>query len=252
MRAVVISLILSMLVAVPPSGAGEAQHIQSIVEQAIDVRQKTQKKRDEWERKKQQLIAQYQALKAERERLIKAKEKKQAALAAARKRVQEAERQVRETVRIREGLESYLETVVDRLDEFIKGDLPFLPKERADRIASIRHLLEQPGVPIAEKYRRVMEALQVETQYGRTVEVYKDTIDLKGQPVVVDILRLGRLSLFFETPDGKIVGEYNPAEKQWFVLPSGYRKNINKAVGIARRERTAELVKLPIGRIVVK
>jgi len=252
MRAVIISLILLMLMAVPASGAGEAERIRRTVEQTVDVQQKTQEKRDAWERKKQELIAQYRSLEAEKDHLVEARNRAEATFAAARKRVEEAERKVRETARIREGLESYLGSVIDRLDEFIRRDLPFLPKERADRIASIRHLLAQPEVPVAEKYRRVMEALQVETEYGRTVEVYKDTIELKGQPVLVGILRLGRLSLFFETPDGRLVGEYNPAKKQWCLLSSSYRRDINKAVEMARRERTIELVRLPIGRIVVK
>jgi hypothetical protein len=97
----------------------------------------------------------------------------------------------------------------------------------------------------------IMEALQVETEYGRTVEVYQEAIDLNGEKIVVDILRLGRLSLFFQTPDGKLVGHYDRVTNKWVSLASRYRRDINKAVEIARRERSIDLVKLPIGRIIV-
>ncbi|MBW2036540.1 MAG: DUF3450 family protein [Deltaproteobacteria bacterium] len=66
----------------------------------------------------------------------------------------------------------------------------------------------------------------------------------------MDILRLGRLSLFCQTPDGKLVGHYDRAAGRWGLLPSKYRRQINRAVEMARRERTIDLVRLPIGRIV--
>jgi hypothetical protein len=151
---------------------------------------------------------------------------------------------------IREELQSYLESVVAQLEEFIKKDFPFLLNERAARLDSIKETLTRPDKPAAEKYRKVMEALQIEAEYGRTVEVYQDTIDLNGQSVLMDILRLGRLSLFCQTPGGKMVGHYDRAAGRWVSLPSRYRREIHNAVEMARRERTIDLVRLPIGRIV--
>jgi CRISPR/Cas system-associated endonuclease Cas3-HD len=106
-------------------------------------------------------------------------------------------------------LESYLGSTVTALEEFIQQDLPFLRKERKMRLASIRETLSHPEKTAAEKYRRVMEAFQVEAEYGRTVEVYQETIDIEGQPILVDILRLDRLSLFCQSPDGKIAAHYD-------------------------------------------
>jgi len=234
------------------SGAGtEADQLQKKVMETIEIRQQTQKKEDAWAGKKAELMARYRSLKAEQEHLEKVRLKNERALSAQKARVAELERKIRESARIREELQSYLESVVTQLDEFIKKDLPFLLKERSTRLASINETLALPDKPAAEKYRRVMEALQVETEYGRTVEVYQDTIELNGQSVLVDILRLGRLSLFCQTPDGRVIGHYDRAAKRWVPLPSTYRREINRAMEMARRERTIDLVKLPIGRIVV-
>ena len=234
------------------SGAGtEADQVQKKVMETIEIRRQTQKKEDAWAWKKTELMARYRSLKAQQEHLEKVRLKIERALSAQKARVAELERKIRESARIREELQSYLESVVTQLDEFIKKDLPFLLKERSTRLASINETLALPDKPAAEKYRRVMEALQVETEYGRTVEVYQDTIDLNGQSVLVDILRLGRLSLFYQTPDGRVIGHYDRAAGKWTPLPSTYRREINRAVEMARRERTIDLVKLPIGRIVV-
>ena len=233
------------------SGAGtEADQLQKKVTQAIEIRQQTQKKEDAWAGKKGELMARYQSLKANQDHLEKLKLKTERTLGAQKARLAEVERKIKESARIREGLESYLESVVAQLEEFIKKDLLFLSKERSARLASIKETLARPDKPAAEKYRRVMEALQVEAGYGRTVEVYQDTIDLNGQSVLMDILRLGRLSLFCQTPDGRMVGHYDRSAEIWVSLPSGYRREINNAVDMARRERTIDLVRLPIGRII--
>ena len=97
-----------------------------------------------------------------------------------------------------------------------------------------------------------METLQIETEYGRTLEVYQETIDLKNRSVLVDILRLGRLSIFCQTPDGKVAGVYNRATRAWTILSSRYSRDIGKTIEMARHERTVDLVRLPIGRIIPK
>ena len=228
----------------------EADKIQEKVVKTIEVRQETQKKEDAWAGKKAELMARYRSLKANQDHLEKLKLKTERALSTQKALLAEFERKIKESARIREELQSYLESAVAQLEEFIKKDLPFLLNERAARLDSIKETLTRPDKPAAEKYRRVMEALQIEAEYGRTVEVYQDTIDLNGQSVLMDILRLGRLSLFCQTPDGKMVGHYDRAAGRWISLPSRYRREINKAVDMARRERSIDLVRLPIGRIV--
>ncbi|RZB33459.1 MAG: hypothetical protein SRB2_04012 [Desulfobacteraceae bacterium Eth-SRB2] len=228
----------------------EADKIQEKVVKTIEVRQETQKKEDAWAGKKAELTARYRSLSYGNKHLEKVKKKTGQMLNSQKDLVDEAKRKIEESARIQEELQACLESIITRLEEFIKRDLPFLPEERSDRLALIKETLASPDRRAAEKYRRVMEALQIETGYGHTVEVYQDTVDLDSRPVLVDILRLGRLSLFCQTPDGKVVGHYDRAPKRWISLSSGYRRDINKAVEMARHERTIDLVRLPIGRIV--
>ncbi len=111
----------------------------------------------------------------------------------------------------------------------------------------------QPEAGFAEKYRRLMEALEIEADYGQTTEVYQQSIMLdegtNDQMVMVDILRVGRLALFFRTPNGQKVGHWDRANEKWALLPDKYRRNINSAMEMALRRRTVEMVKLPLGRI---
>jgi len=227
----------------------EVDQIQKKVVRTIEIRQIIQKKEDAWAGKKAELMANYRSLKANKEYLEKFKLQTERSLASQKAHIAELERRIKEWIRIREESQSYLESAVRELEGFIKKDLPFLSKERSNRLSSIKELLARSDKTASEKLRRVMEALQIETEYGRTVEIYQDTIDLNGQSMLVDILRLGRLSLFCQTPDGKVVGHYDRSAERWVSLSPGYRRNINKAVDMARRERTIDLVTLPIGRI---
>jgi hypothetical protein len=232
--------------------AGEADQVRKTVEQSIEVLQQTQKKEDAWAGRRIELVARYQSLVVEKDRLEKSKAVAQERLGIEEKLVAEAERRAAGADWIEKELQSYLETVVTGLDEFVKRDLPFLPKERSDRIGSLKEVLARSDAAGAEKYRRVMEALQVETEYGRSVEVYQDTVEIEGQPLLLDILRLGRLSLFCRTPDGSVVGHFDRAAGKYVSLPSKYHREIEKAMEIARRERTTDLIGLPVGRIVVQ
>ncbi|OPX41356.1 MAG: hypothetical protein B1H13_02530 [Desulfobacteraceae bacterium 4484_190.3] len=226
--------------------------IQKKVASTINVRQETQKKEDEWATEKAKLKSRYRSLRTDLKYLTQVRERTEMMLHAKKEEIVDIERMIKESARIREELQSYLETVVSQLEEWIKNDLTFLPKERKDRIVSIKEMLARQDTPLAEKYRRVMEALQIETEYGRTVEVYQKTIELEGKPRLVDILRVGRLSLFCRTPDGKLAGSFDQRNQKWVVLPSKYRREINKAADIAGRRRTIELTRLPIGRITVQ
>ena len=48
--------------------------------------------------------------------------------------------------------------MLDSLEEFIRLDTPFLMKERTDRLARLREMMERSDVTSAEKFRRVIEA----------------------------------------------------------------------------------------------
>jgi hypothetical protein len=225
--------------------------IQKMVTSAIDVRQDAQKREDDWAAEREKLTARYRSLKADREYLKKVKERTERMLHVKEMQIADTLRMIEESIRIREELQSYLESVSAKLEGQIKVGLPFLLKERADRLASIREILVLPDKPPAEKYRRVMEALRIEAGYGRTVEVYQDKVELRGEKRLIDILRVGRLSLFCRTPDGRVVGGFDQESQRWAVLPSRYRREINKAVDIAGRRRAIELIGLPIGRILI-
>jgi hypothetical protein len=98
----------------------------------------------------------------------------------------------------------------------------------------------------------MMEARHVETEYGHRFEVTQETISLDSRPIAVEVLRAGRLALFFKTPDGNIVGHYDRGAGKWKQLPGKYKRPVREAVEMALRRRPVDLVKLPVGRIEIQ
>ena len=161
--------------------------------------------------------------------------------------IAELERRKEEAKRIRMELEPFLETVVDRLSEFVGQDIPFLPEERNQRIAFLRSSLDDYHLDLSEKLRRVFEALLVETEYGRNVATTTQVLDLSGEPTQVTVFRLGRTALFYQATDGASAGVWNRAAAAWAPLDQGVARTLRRAKDMAERKRAVELLELPIG-----
>ena len=136
--------------------------------------------------------------------------------------------------------------MVDGLDQFIQMDVPMLTKEREERIANLRELMDRADVEDSEKYRRIMEAYQIENEYGRTIEVYQDTLEMDGQERTLDFLRIGRISLLYQTLDGEEVGAWDQAARKWVKLDNEYRDSIRKGVRIARKQLAPDMIRVPV------
>ena len=79
--------------------------------------------------------------------------------------------------RTQEAVSPQMVKMVEVLGEFIAADLPFLPEEREDRLAQLQDLLPRADVSLADKYRRILEAYQIESDYGRTLEAWRGELN---------------------------------------------------------------------------
>ena len=132
------------------------------------------------------------------------------------------------------------------LEQFIQLDLPFLPKERQQRIDNLKDMMTRADVTNAEKFRRLIEAYQIENSYGNTIEAYRANIELNGAISSVDFLRLGRVALYYQRLDGSETGFWNKTKKRWEPLANEYRNAIRQGLRIARKEAAPDLLTLPV------
>ncbi len=136
--------------------------------------------------------------------------------------------------------------MIEGLEQFIELDVPFLPEERANRVADLKNLMDRADVAASEKFRRVMEAYQVEMEYGRTMEAYNGIHEIDGQERDVEFLRLGRTALIYQTRDASSQGVWNKQTRQWEELDSSYRTQITKGLRMAKKQLAPDMLMLPV------
>ena len=136
--------------------------------------------------------------------------------------------------------------MIDTLEKFVELDLPFLTQERQQRVADLKSIMDRPDVSLPDKYRRIMEAYQIEMEYGRTIEAYSDSVNIDNKEYTVDVLRVGRLLISFQTLDGKMSGVWNKESNSWEKVSSEYDRSIKQGIQIAKKQAPPELVKLPL------
>ena len=159
------------------------------------------------------------------------------------------QRQLENAEETKRSIVPFINKMIATLEKFVRLDLPFLLDERRQRIATLKQIVNLPDITLPDKYRRVMEAYQIEIEYGRTIEAYNDTIIVDGKDYTVEILRVGRLLMTFQTSDGDFSGIWNKHSKAWRKLPSEYNRSIKQGLLIAKKQAPPELIKLPISPV---
>lgn len=145
-----------------------------------------------------------------------------------------------------QGIVPLMISMVETLEKFVSLDVPFLLNERNKRISSLKQLLVDSSITTSEKYRRIMEAYQIETEYGRTIETYQGKLEENGNKRTVDFLRIGRLSLIYQTLDGKQAFVWDQQNKSWTELSGDYAAQIKKGMRIAKKQAAPELLTMPV------
>ena len=137
--------------------------------------------------------------------------------------------------------------MVDSLESFIQLDTPFLMKERTERIERLREAMERSDVSAAEKFRVVIEAYQIENDYGRTIEAYKGSTEINGNQLEVDFLRIGRVALLYQTVGGAHTGAWDATTGEFIELPpETYKAQVADGLKIARKQVAPDLLVVPV------
>jgi hypothetical protein len=134
-----------------------------------------------------------------------------------------------------------MDKMLATLDQFVKLDVPFLIEERTNRVAQLKEIMTRADVSTSEKYRRIVEAYQIEMEYGRTIEAYQGKVGDK----TVDFLRSGRVSLMYQTLDGKETGYWDANEKSWKV-DKDYQDAMQAGLKVAKKQAAPDFIRVAV------
>lgn len=156
------------------------------------------------------------------------------------------EAQLDRVVEVSRQLTPLMQRMLATLERFVELDTPFLLEERKGRIATLRAELEGAELSTAEKFRRLLEAYEVENGYGRTLEAYEGPLVGAEDARLVRYLRIGRLTLVYLALDGSELGVWDAEARTWRALDPSYRPRIEHALRVAREQAPPDLVVVPL------
>ena len=155
------------------------------------------------------------------------------------------ERQLTEIETTNREVQPLMQQMVDTLTQFVQLDVPFLLEERTARVQSLKDIMARADVTISEKYRRILEAYQIEMEYGRTLSAYQGRLGTGADARTVEFVQLGRVSLMYRTSDGSETGYYDASKKAW-VPDASYKQAVEVAIKVAKHDGAAELLTVPV------
>ncbi len=138
-----------------------------------------------------------------------------------------------------------MQKMLATLDQFVALDVPFQLEERRKRVDTLKDMMGRADVTVSEKYRRIIEAYQIETDYGRTLEAYQGELGEGGDARTVRFLRLGRVALLYQTLDGHETGYWDARQKKW-VVDDSYRADVKKGFAVADKAGAPDLLIAPV------
>lgn len=146
----------------------------------------------------------------------------------------------------RDALPELQERLLDRLEQWVENDLPFLRDERLARVATLRE--NRSELSVAERWERIVGAWRAELEYGREVDAWRGYLGEQASRREVDYLRLGRVGFYYLTADGHAGGVWHSEAGEWVALNEAQRREVLNGLRIARDRRAPELLSLPVSQ----
>jgi uncharacterized protein DUF3450 len=137
-----------------------------------------------------------------------------------------------------------MQQMVDTLETFVALDLPFLIEERTKRVQNLKNMMSRADITISEKYRLILEAYQIELDYGQSLEAYEGRLGTGADARTVEFVKLGRVSLMYQTLDGEETGYWDAQQKTW-VEDNSYAEAVEIALRMVDGGRQ-DLLTVPV------
>ena len=160
--------------------------------------------------------------------------------------MQRLERSIEEASLIERQIVPLMLRMIAGLERFVEADIPFKKQERFARIERIKSYLNNANISAAERFRQVLDAYTIESDYGDSIDVYRETLSIDGESITANILQVGRAGLYYQTLDGARSGYWDKASKQWMSLEASHNEGISHAIRMTQGKESKGLMTLPL------
>lgn len=145
----------------------------------------------------------------------------------------------------RQGVVPLMYQMLAGLEQHIQQDKPIRLEARLARLEQLKTLMPQADVSDAEKYRRILEAYQIEMDYGIKLGSYRSQINV-GRKIEAEQLYLGRVSLVARSLDRSQYWSWDMNQQSWVSIDTSQASHIDQAFAIADKQASPSLIELPV------
>jgi hypothetical protein len=234
------------LVASP--AAGSPEKVRALVGEetkTLNEASASQERIDKLDDDTQKLLSEYRQVTAETESLKSYNDQLAGQIPSQAQELASIDKQLQDIETTQREVLPMMERMLETLERFVELDVPFLGEERHKRIANLKEMMTRADVTISEKYRRIVEAYQIEMEYGRTLEAYEGKLGDADNARAVQFLRVGRIALLYQTLDRKETGYWDAGKKDW-VVDDSYGHSFTHNLEIAKKMGAPDLLIVPV------
>ena len=201
----------------------------------------SQSRIDSTERQTDKIVNEYKVVAKQVEGLKLYNEQKRIQIKAQLELMDKLDAQLDQVVVMQRQIPPLAQRMLESLENFINLDTPFRIEERQNRIDLVRASLAKPKVTASEQVRQVLEAYNIEAEYGRKIDSYEATVEGK----VVNILVVGRIGMFYQTKDETETGFWNNDSQSWEII-DGYRRPVRDGIRMAKKLAPTDMLTIPV------
>jgi hypothetical protein len=147
---------------------------------------------------------------------------------------------------LQRGMQPLMEDMLGTLGDLVEADLPFEIETRRERVERLNKVMGDPNMSAAQRYRLIVEAYQIELEYGRTIGQSEGTIDDGGTLRSGEFLRVGRIALIFKTADDSVLKIWDRDSNGWVDLSKSYTPDVRLGLRMAKEQTAPGLLPVPI------
>ena len=203
----------------------------------------SQEKIDKTERQTDKIVNEYKVVSKQVEGLKLYNAQKRIQIQAQLDLMDKLDEQLVQVVVMQRQIPPLAQKMLDTLETFIKLDTPFRSEERRTRVDMVRSSLAKPKVTASEQVRQVLEAYNIEAEYGRKIDTYEDKL---ADGTVVNILVIGRIGMFYQTKDERTSGRWDNETGTWEELSGSYTKPIRDGIRMAKKLAPTDMLLMPV------
>ncbi len=243
MKSALVVLALGLSSAVP---AQDIQDSLDVVAATNRDAERSQEKIDQLSRDTRVLLEEYRSLQESNEYQEAYTRELELRNAAQQAQIESLQQQIAQARITRQRILPLMRSMADALETFVVLDLPFHQEERVGAVLQLKQRLGNPSLSVVARFRLLLEAYQLEQNYNATVEAWRGPLQLNGETLSVEYLRLGRTALYYQTLDRAHAGYWHREQQSWEPLPDSHNRELARAMRMARSESAPQLLELPL------